>query len=97
MILFPRARVVGRRRCVIFRSRRTEPHPIRIRGVPPEEIELPLGKLFGITSTFPSSGDGVAFEVNIDATLLGFCGQFQMSDHRVLVCARDGPIGGVDC
>lgn len=48
-----------------------------------------LNAFRGPTLFVPAAGR--SFEVNIDGPLLGYCEQFLMSDHRVLVCARDGP------
>jgi hypothetical protein len=44
--------------------------PSEIRGIPSKEIALPIGKQFRIIGSSPASGNGVAFEIDIDMALL---------------------------
>jgi hypothetical protein len=66
--------------------------PPEVSRVPSEEIAVPVRKQLGIIRGAPPADDRVAFEVDIDAALARLFEKLPMSQHRVGVGSRRGPI-----
>src|SRR5262249_54248833 len=59
--------------------------PAEIRRIPSEEVFSPIGEQFRIVGRAPTTRDGIALEVDIDAAFLSFFKQLGVSSHRILV------------
>src|SRR5712692_6882621 len=68
--------------------------PSEVRGVPAEEVLLPVRKQFRVIGGAPPPRDGIALKVNIDPALPGFLQQPRMRGDGISIRSGNRPLGG---